>query len=141
MISSEFTKARVRLELSVGESLRIMRELSQNQLATLTGIPQSTLSALENGRIMLGVERVKILARAALSSCSAGDSGLGCECGIGGLGADEPFALTGRTHLRKGRGDHATCSSGRACSVFALIAIDCTGHPLWSGEGFRTDFE
>ena len=42
------------------ESLRIMREfqeLSQNELATLTGIPQSTLSAIENDRVNLAVER------------------------------------------------------------------------------------
>ncbi|MGB5728377.1 MAG: helix-turn-helix transcriptional regulator, partial [Thiogranum sp.] len=30
----------------------------------VTGIPQSTISAIENGRVNLGVERAKILARA-----------------------------------------------------------------------------
>ena len=51
----------------MGESVRILRELqdhSQNELAKLTGIPQATLSAIENDRIRLGVERAKILARA-----------------------------------------------------------------------------
>ena len=51
----------------MGESLRIMRELqelSQNQLAELTGIPQATISAIENGRVNLGVERAKVFARA-----------------------------------------------------------------------------
>jgi len=51
----------------VGESLRIVRELqgfSQSQLARLTGIPQTTISAIENGRVKLGVERAKVLARA-----------------------------------------------------------------------------
>ncbi len=38
--------------------------LSQSQLAELTGIPQATLSAIENGRVNLGVERAKVLARA-----------------------------------------------------------------------------
>jgi len=35
-----------------------------NQLAKLTGIPQTTISAIENGRVRLGVERAKVLARA-----------------------------------------------------------------------------
>ena len=54
-------------EVSVGESVRILRELqelSQNELAELTGIPQSTISAVENDRVQLGVERAKVLARA-----------------------------------------------------------------------------
>jgi transcriptional regulator with XRE-family HTH domain len=38
--------------------------LSQNQLAALCGIPQSTISSIECGRINLGVERAKVLARA-----------------------------------------------------------------------------
>ena len=66
-MDSEFSKARPRLEMSVGESLRTMRELqelSQQQLATLCHIPQSTISALENNRIKLGAERAKVLARA-----------------------------------------------------------------------------
>ena len=64
---SDFRKARSRIEVSVGESVRIIRELqelSQNQLAALTGIPQSTLSAIERDRVNLGVERAKVLARA-----------------------------------------------------------------------------
>ena len=62
-----FRKARRTVEVSVGESVRIIRELqelTQNALAELTGIPQSTISAIENGRVNLGVERAKILARA-----------------------------------------------------------------------------
>lgn len=62
-----FRKAKKRIEVTVGESVKIMREfqeLSQNELAELTGIPQSTISAIENGRIQLGVERAKVLARA-----------------------------------------------------------------------------
>ena len=63
----EFRPVKKRVEVSVGESVRIIRELqelSQNQLSGLTGIPQSTLSAIENGRVNLGVERAKVLARA-----------------------------------------------------------------------------
>jgi transcriptional regulator with XRE-family HTH domain len=44
--------------------MRELQELSQNELSTLTGIPQSTLSGIENDRINLGVERAKVLARA-----------------------------------------------------------------------------
>ena len=64
---SEYRKASKRIEVSVGESLRILRELqemSQNDLAIVTDIPRSTLSAMENGRACLGVDRAKALARA-----------------------------------------------------------------------------
>lgn len=56
-----------RIDVSVGESVRIIRELqemSQNELAEISSIPQSTISAIENARINLGVERAKQLARA-----------------------------------------------------------------------------
>ena len=64
---TDFTKAKKTVDVSVGESVRIIRELqelSQNDLARLTGIPQSTISAIENDRIQLGVERAKVLATA-----------------------------------------------------------------------------
>ena len=67
MDRKNFRKARRRVEVSVGESVRIIRELqglSQNGLSEITGIPQSTLSAIENDRVNLGVERAKVLARA-----------------------------------------------------------------------------
>ena len=63
----EFRPAKKRADVSVGESVRIIREfqgLSQNQLAELSGIPQATLSAIENDRVRLGIERAKMLARA-----------------------------------------------------------------------------
>jgi transcriptional regulator with XRE-family HTH domain len=62
----EYRPARKRIEVSVGESLRIIRELqelSQNQLSELSGIPQATISAIENDRVRLGVERAKVFAR------------------------------------------------------------------------------
>jgi transcriptional regulator with XRE-family HTH domain len=62
-----YRPAKKRIEVSVGESVRIMRELqelSQTQLSELTGIPQATISAIENGRVNLGIERAKVLARA-----------------------------------------------------------------------------
>lgn len=63
----DFRPAKRRVDVSVGESVRVLRELqelSQNDLAALTGIPQSTISAIENDRVRLGVERAKVLARA-----------------------------------------------------------------------------
>lgn len=63
----QFRPARRRVAVSVGESVRIIRELqglSQNELAKLTRIPQTTISAIENERVRLGVERAKVLAKA-----------------------------------------------------------------------------
>jgi len=62
-----YRRAKRMIDVSVGESVRIIRELqelSQNDLAALTGTPQSTISAIENDRVQLGVERAKILAKA-----------------------------------------------------------------------------
>ena len=62
-----YRRSKTQIEVSVGESVRIIRELqecSQNDLARRTGIPQSTILAIENNRIQLGVERAKVLARA-----------------------------------------------------------------------------
>ncbi len=66
MKKKDFRRARKRVNVSVGESVRIIRELqglTQSELARLTGIPQSTISAIESDGINLGVERAKILAR------------------------------------------------------------------------------
>lgn len=62
-----FLPAKKRIQVSAGESVRILRELqgySQNELAQLTGLSQAALSAIENDRVRLGVERAKVLARA-----------------------------------------------------------------------------
>ena len=62
-----YRPAKKRVAVSVGESVRIVRELqglSQNDVAQRTGIPQASLSAIENNRVRLGVERAKVLARA-----------------------------------------------------------------------------
>jgi len=67
MEMSEFRKAKKTISVTVGESVRIVRELqelSQTDLAAQTGIPQSTISAIENDRVKLGVERAKVIARA-----------------------------------------------------------------------------
>lgn len=63
----DYKAAQKRTDVSIGESVKIIRELqalSQNQLSVITGIPQSTLSAIEHDKINLGVERAKVLARA-----------------------------------------------------------------------------
>ena len=52
--------------ISVGESVKVLREfqdLSQFKLSELTGVPQSTISAIENNKLQLGIERAKVLAR------------------------------------------------------------------------------
>jgi len=62
-----YRKAKKLVDVTVGESVRILRELqamSQNELSKRTGIPQSTISVIENDRVNLGVERAKIFARA-----------------------------------------------------------------------------
>ena len=67
MKRKDFRKAQKTIEVSVGESVRIMRELqglSQTELSTLTGIPQSTISAIEHDKVNLGIERAKVIARA-----------------------------------------------------------------------------
>jgi len=63
----DYQEAQKSTDVSIGESVRIIRELqalSQNELSALTGIPQSTLSAIEHDKVNLGVERAKVLARA-----------------------------------------------------------------------------
>ena len=66
MKNKDFRPAQQRVSVSVGESVRIVRELqglTQSELARLTKIPQSTISAIETDGINLGVERAKVLAR------------------------------------------------------------------------------
>lgn len=63
----DFIKSAPRTQVSIGELVRIIRELqelSHNQLSVLTGMPQSTLSAIEHDKVNLGIERAKVLARA-----------------------------------------------------------------------------
>ena len=62
-----FVRARVQQSVSPGEMLRTIRELqelSQAELAALTGLSQSNISALETGARNLGRERALVLARA-----------------------------------------------------------------------------
>ena len=60
---NDYRLAKRNVDVSVGESVKILRELqdlSQNELASVSGIPQSTISAIENDRVQLGVERAKV---------------------------------------------------------------------------------
>ena len=63
----EYQRAKRRITVSAGESVKIIRELqgmSKDKLVAVSGIQRSTISAVERGRINLGVERAKQLARA-----------------------------------------------------------------------------
>lgn len=63
--SKKFVQAKSITPVTPGKSLKLIRELqelSQNDLARLSGIPQSTISGMESGRINIGVERAKVLA-------------------------------------------------------------------------------
>lgn len=63
----KFIQAKKRVDVSPGESVRIIRELqglTQTQLSEVCGIPQTTISGIETGRVNLGVERAKMLATA-----------------------------------------------------------------------------
>lgn len=60
-----YIPAKKRVDVTPGESVRMIRELqglSQNELSARCGIPQTTISSIENGRVNLGVERAKTLA-------------------------------------------------------------------------------
>jgi transcriptional regulator with XRE-family HTH domain len=63
----DYRKTKKTIDASPGESVRIVRtlqKLNQVELAQLTGIPVSTISAIENDRTALGIERAKLLAKA-----------------------------------------------------------------------------
>lgn len=62
-----FRPAKQRVKVTIGESVRIVRELqelTQVELARMTGIPPSTISAIEGDRIRLSAERARLLAHA-----------------------------------------------------------------------------
>jgi len=64
---NEFRPAKVRIKMTSGEMVRTVRELqemTQLDLAKAADIPQPTISAIENGRTPIGVERAERLARA-----------------------------------------------------------------------------
>ena len=63
---SDYVEFDLNVERTPGDSIRILRELcewSQKELEAKTGIPQTTISAIENNRQNLGVERTKVFAK------------------------------------------------------------------------------
>ena len=63
----DFVKAKVHIHLTPGEALKMIRELqvlTQADLAKITGISQSNISALESKARQMGRERAIIFARA-----------------------------------------------------------------------------
>jgi transcriptional regulator with XRE-family HTH domain len=67
MNKDDFQKASIHQSITPGEALKMLRELqgmSQNQLAELTGINQSNISAIENGVRQVGRDTAIAFARA-----------------------------------------------------------------------------
>ena len=63
----DFVKSKIHCPVTPSEALKMLRELqglSQSDLANLTGISQSNISALENSVTHLGRERALLLAKA-----------------------------------------------------------------------------
>lgn len=63
----DFVPAETGVTLSPGETIRVLRELnqmSQEELSIETGIPQTTISSIENVKTSLGAEPSKVFARA-----------------------------------------------------------------------------
>ena len=66
-LKGEFKPARTRVHLTSGEVIRMLRELkewTQAELASRSGISATNLSALENDRIEIGKHRAEQLANA-----------------------------------------------------------------------------
>lgn len=63
---NDYVEFDLKVKRTPGETIRILRELrewSQKELEEQTGIPQTTISAIENNRQNLGVERTKVFAK------------------------------------------------------------------------------
>ena len=64
---TQYVPARLRVDLSPADAIRVARELqemTQAELAEASGIAQGTISSLESGRVALGAQRAEKLARA-----------------------------------------------------------------------------
>lgn len=67
MNKNDFRRANPCETITPGEALRMLRELqnlSQNDLARLTGIEQSNISVIENGAKQMGRDRAMSFAKA-----------------------------------------------------------------------------
>jgi len=67
MNKKDFVPAHDHIEVTPGEALAALRnlqELSQNDLARMTGISQANISNMESGRHQIGRDRAIVLAKA-----------------------------------------------------------------------------
>jgi transcriptional regulator with XRE-family HTH domain len=67
MNKKDFVRAKVHAHLTPGEALKMLRELqglTQFDLAKMTGISQSNISALENNTRQMGRERAIVFSKA-----------------------------------------------------------------------------
>ncbi len=67
LLKSEFVPAKKYGKLSPGKALKIYRELqgfTQAELAKKSGLKQATISSLEHDRVVMGIDRAKVLALA-----------------------------------------------------------------------------
>ena len=67
MKKERFHPSQTYAHLTVGDAVRVTRELqelTQAELAARAGLSQPIISGIESGRLVLGVERAKRLARA-----------------------------------------------------------------------------
>lgn len=63
---NDYVEFDLEVDRTPGDTIRILREISewsQKELEAQTGIPQTTISAIENNRQNLGVERTKVFAK------------------------------------------------------------------------------
>ena len=67
LLKSEFVSAKKYGKLTPGKALKIYRELqglTQADLAEKSGLKQATISSLEHDRVVMGIDRAKVLALA-----------------------------------------------------------------------------
>jgi len=67
LLKSEFVPAKKYGKLTPGKALKIYRELqglTQAELAEKSGLKQATISSLEHDRVVMGIDRAKVLALA-----------------------------------------------------------------------------
>jgi transcriptional regulator with XRE-family HTH domain len=67
LLKGEFVSVKKYGKLTPGKALKIYRELlqmTQAELAQVSGLKQATISSLEHDRVAMGIERAKVLARA-----------------------------------------------------------------------------
>jgi transcriptional regulator with XRE-family HTH domain len=67
LLKDKFVPVKKYGQLTPGKALKIYRELqgwTQAELAKKSGLNQATISSLEHGRVVMGIDRAKMLALA-----------------------------------------------------------------------------